>query len=96
MGCVLLSVLLGLPRLALAVIWATRDGYLSAAFGSWLWPLLGFLFFPYTTLGFAVGMNSLGAAGELPPLGWLFVLLGLAADLGLTGCSAREARSSGS
>lgn len=92
MGCVLMSVLFGLPRLALVVIWASRDGYLSAAFGSWLLPLMGFFFLPYTTLGFAIGINSLGAAGEMPPLGWLFTLLGLAADLGLTGRGAVQAR----
>jgi hypothetical protein len=92
MGCLLLSVLFGMPRLALIWLWIARDGYLSGAFGSALWPIIGFFFLPYTTLAFAFSSSSLGAAGEVNALGWVLIFLGLAADLGISGRGAARAR----
>ncbi len=87
-GCLALA----FPRLALFFVWLFGDGYLSQAFGHWVWPLLGFLFLPLTTLVFAFGLNSLGAPGEMSPLGWLLVVLALAMDIGLIGGGGRHAR----
>ena len=92
MGCALLLLLLGAPRLALFFVWILRDGYLSAAYETSLWPILGFFFLPVTTLAFAYGMNSLGAPGEMTSLGWLLTGVGLLIDLGFTGGGARSAR----
>lgn len=81
------------PRIALFLVWLFGGGYLVRAVdGEWIWLLLGFLFLPLTTLAFAYSMNSLGAAGEVPPLGW--VLIGVAGllDLGLIGGGAKGAR----
>jgi hypothetical protein len=60
-------------------------GYLSRAYDSRLWPLLGFFFLPLTTLSFAFAANSLGPPGEVPPFGWLLTGLAVLGDLGLLG-----------
>jgi len=80
------------PRLALFLVWFFGDHYFTRAFHSWLLPVLGFFFLPLTTLAFAFGMNSLGTPGDMPPLGWLLVIIGLAGDLGLWSGGARGAR----
>jgi hypothetical protein len=89
MPCLLVIVLLGMPRLALFLTWLFSPGYLGRAYESLLWPVLGFFFVPTTTLAFAYASNSLGPAGVVPDLGWLLVALGLVVDLGLSGGSYR-------
>jgi hypothetical protein len=71
------------PRIALFVVWLFGDSYFTRALGHWVWAILGFFFLPLTTLAFAFGMNSLGAPGEMEPLGWLFTALAVIIDLGL-------------
>ncbi len=92
MGCAIFSLLLGMPRLALFLIWWLRDGWLEAAYEGLLWPLLGFFFLPWTTLAFAFGINSIGGAGVMPPLGWLLTGIGLLIDIGVIGGGARSRR----
>jgi hypothetical protein len=91
MGCILILVILGAPRIALVLLWLIRPGYLSDAYGMVVWPLLGFLFFPFTTLAFAYSMNSLGH-GAMTPLGWVLTLIGLLLDVGSGGGAARARR----
>ena len=79
------------PRVALFLVWLLGGSYLEQAFQHWLWPLLGFLFLPLTTLAFAYGVNSLGQGGAMPPLGWLLVALAIAVDVGLLGGGGRDA-----
>jgi hypothetical protein len=79
------------PRLALILVWWFGGGYIGRAYEHWLWPLLGFVFFPLTTLAFAFAFHSLGEPGEVPPFGWLLVALAVAADLGLIGGGGRTA-----
>ena len=67
--------------------------YLSEPFPGILWPILGFLFLPTTTLAFAFSTHSLARGGELSPFGWLLVVIGLLLDIGLLGGSGRAARS---
>lgn len=92
MPCLLGCVALGFPRVALFFVWLFEPGYLSRAFGGALWPLLGFFFLPVTTIAFAYGMNSLGRAGQMPPFGWLLVIIGLLVDLGLLGGGSSSAQ----
>jgi hypothetical protein len=80
------------PRLALFLVWLFGGNYLSRAYEQWIWPVLGFFFLPLTTLAFAFGLNSLGRAGEMTPLGWLLVALAAAVDLGLLGGGHRAWR----
>ena len=90
-GCLALA----FPRLALILVWSFGGGYLGRPFEHWAWPLLGFLFFPLTTLAFAFGMNSLGTPAEMPPLGWLLVGLAVLTDLGMTSSGSKSARRRG-
>lgn len=71
------------PRLALFFVWFFGDNYFTRAMGHWVFPVLGFFFLPLTTLAFAFGMNTLGAPGEMEPLGWLLTALAVIVDLGL-------------
>jgi hypothetical protein len=92
MPCFVGCIAIAFPRLACFLVWFFGDDYFSRAFGGWLVPLLGFFFLPLTTLAFAFGMNTLGAPGEMEPLGWLLVLVGLAGDLGLLSGGAQGAK----
>ena len=47
------------PRLALFVLFLTSD-YLGSAYELNLWPFLGFIFLPWTTLAYAYAMNEGG------------------------------------
>jgi hypothetical protein len=85
--CCFVLVLLGLgPRIALALAWIFGDR-VDAAFGSWVIPLLGLIFAPWTTLAYLIVwspvVNVHGAE-------WIVVALGVAADIATY--SARGAR----
>jgi hypothetical protein len=92
MPCLVGCVAVAFPRIACFLIWLFGDSYFERAFGSWLWPLLGFFFLPLTTLAFAFGMNTLGRPGEMEPVGWLLVVVALAGDLGFWRGGAHGAR----
>lgn len=80
MGC-LFAIFAGLfPRLAVFVIWLARPVLFTAAFGGfWLWPILGIIFLPFTTLIYVLlWMPILG----IGPLGWLWLLLAVPIDIG--------------
>jgi hypothetical protein len=83
MPCLVGCIAVAFPRVALFLVWFFGGDYLSRAFDSWIFPLIGFFFLPLTTLAFAYGMNSLGSPTEMEPLGWLLVALGVVGDLGL-------------
>jgi hypothetical protein len=92
MPCLVGCLALASPRLAMFLVWLFGGDYLSRAFEHWSWPVLGFVFFPMTTLGFAFAHNSLGLPGEVSPFGWLLVGLALASDIGLIGGGRSGAR----
>lgn len=78
MGCLLVLLALMLPRVAMIVIFLFTPWF-EEAFSFWVWPVLGFLFLPYTTLAYTAAV--LNSAGPMNP--WWFILIGLAvlADL---------------
>lgn len=84
MGC-LLAIFAGLfPRLALLVLWIARPALVDAAFGTFLLPLLGFIFLPFTTLIYAlVYTPGVGVVG----LEWIWVIIALILDVGHWGAS---------
>ncbi len=92
MPCLFGCLAVAFPRVALFLVWLFGGHYLLRAFGSGLWPLLGFLFLPLTTITFAFAVNSLSSGGVLPPVGWLLTALALLADLGLLGGGHRQWR----
>jgi hypothetical protein len=65
------------PRLALALVWIFGNR-VELAFDTWVWPLLGLIFLPWTTL-FYVLMWS--AAGGVSGAEWILVGLGFVFDL---------------
>jgi hypothetical protein len=80
-GCLVVLVVLAIPRTIMVVLWIFSN-YLSQAYGTWVWPLLGFFFLPTTTLAFAVAQNRYhGVRG----IGLLLVVLGVLIDLGALG-----------
>jgi len=88
MPCVVILLLLGLPRLALFLTWMFGD-YLERAFTgvAVIWPILGFLFMPVTTLAYAFSMNTWG---EIRGLGTVLVIVAVLIDIGMLGASRRK------
>jgi hypothetical protein len=85
MGCLIAIITLITPRLIMVVLWIFTD-YLSRAFDSFVWPFLGFLVLPTTTMAYAIAENEFGGVE-----GWglAILILGVIADLGLLGGSGR-------
>jgi hypothetical protein len=80
MGC-LFAIFAGFfPRLAVLFIWLARPAAFSAAFGgNWLWPILGVIFLPFTTLMYLLLWSpGVGLTG----LDWLWLVLAAFLDLG--------------
>jgi hypothetical protein len=66
------------PRLADIFIWIARPTYMSRAFnGSWLWPLLGIIFLPFTTLMYILLWSATGLYGW----DWFWIVLAVFLDL---------------
>ena len=79
-GCFAVALGLLAPRIALVVIFLSTR-WLQTAFTSFVWPLLGFVFLPYTTLAMMVANLHGGVWG-----GWAwFVVLAVLFDLANAG-----------
>jgi hypothetical protein len=84
MGCLLAIFGLITPRLVMVVLWLFTN-YLSRAFDSFFWPLLGFIFLPTTTLGYAIARNSFdGIRG----IGLAILIVAVLIDFGILGSGA--------
>lgn len=71
MCCFFTTLLLLGPRFAILVWWLIRPVYYNLVFNTWIWPLLGLIFLPWTTLMFLI-------LGGTPFVGFDWVWLGLA------------------
>ncbi len=92
MGCLLPILSLFMPRVVMVFIWLLTDWF-GRAFGSVLWPVLGFLFMPYTTL---VWMAAMLRNGHQMSGVWIVVLVvAVFMDLGGQGGSMRRRRREG-
>jgi len=65
------------PRFAFLIWWIFGDK-VDAAFSTWVWPLLGVLFLPWTSLAYVIAW---GPIHHVSGAGWLLVALGIALDL---------------
>lgn len=88
MPCLIALAGLFFPRLVLVILFLFT-GYLHAAYQTVLWPILGFLFMPFTTLAYAVAMNAMGGMGGG---GVVLVVIGVLLDLGSSGGAATAKR----
>jgi len=87
MGCLLPIVAIFMPRLALVIIFFFTNWF-ERSFQTILWPLVGFLLMPYTTLAWMGAMlfNNHQLSGA-----WIIVLVvAVVLDLGGQGGSARR------
>jgi len=77
------------PRLALLVLWIARPALVDAAFNTFILPLLGIIFLPFTTLIYViVYVPGIGLTGW----GFFWVILALLLDLGHWGASYTQQR----
>ena len=68
------------PRLAILIWWLINPIRFSAAFSSFIWPVLGIIFLPWTTLMYLIVWSpATGVYG----LDWLWIGLAVLADIGM-------------
>lgn len=89
MPCLLVLLLLGLPRVALLATWLFGGDYIGRAYELNVWPFLGFFCAPLTTLTYAWAKNGFG---EVQGPGLAAVVLAVLLDFGLLGASRRRRR----
>lgn len=83
MCCLFTTLVLFGPRLAILIWWLLQPLRWQAAFTSFIWPLLGFLFLPWTTL-----MYVIVAPGGVTGFDWVWLGLMFIADIGSYGGGA--------
>ena len=89
MGCILPIVGVFCPRFLMFFIWLLTNWF-HLAFETRIWPLLGFLFMPFTTLAYLAAMlnNNHSVSG-----GWVVLLIvAVLFDLGSSSDSASRTR----
>lgn len=85
MGCLIFLLALIGPRVALFFVWLGTD-FVDRAFDGFVVPALGFVFLPWTTLTYSLAYDG----RDVGPVGWLFVAVGLFADMSSYGLGARR------
>ncbi|MBZ0137324.1 MAG: hypothetical protein K8I27_13240 [Planctomycetes bacterium] len=89
MGCLYLILALISPRLLLAVLWFFTPYVQPRAFDFFLWPLLGLIFLPWTTLAVTWGYNTHFGLFQIAA-----VVIGVLVDIGSTGGAEKQRRRS--
>jgi hypothetical protein len=77
------------PRIAFALLWIFDTSRIDAAFSSWVWPLLGLLFFPWTILLYTLAW---GPVNGVHGAGWIAVVIGVFLDLATYSARAAQSR----
>jgi hypothetical protein len=83
-GCLALSA----PRFAIALVVLFSD-YIGRAYQTALWPFVGFLFMPLTTLAYAWAINT---HESVEGVYLAVVVIAVLIDLGIVGGSASQRR----
>jgi hypothetical protein len=89
MHCLLGCIALSTPRVVIVLVVIFSD-YIGRAYDNLIWPLLGFMFMPTTTLAYAWAIN---ARGSVDGIHLAVVIVAVFIDLGLIGGSSRARRS---
>lgn len=76
MCCMFTSLVLFGPRFAIIIWGLVQPARWQLAFDTFVWPLLGFLLLPWTTLMY-VAVSPLGVVG----FDWFWIVIGVVADL---------------
>ena len=84
MPCLIGCLALTAPRFAIVLVVLFSD-YIGRAYETVLWPFIGFLFLPLTTLAYAGAINS---RGSVEGVHLVVVVIAALIDLGLVGGSA--------
>lgn len=77
MCCMLTSLFLFGPRLAILIWWLVDMARWESAFNSFIVPFLGFLFLPWTTLFWVL----VAPTGNVSGFDWVWLALGLVIDI---------------
>jgi hypothetical protein len=86
MGC-LFALFAGVfPRLGVFIVWVARPERVDAAFSTWIWPLLGIIFLPFTTLIYLF----LWVPGGLQGFDWFWIGLAAFFDIAHWAASATQ------
>lgn len=91
MPCFIGCLALLFPRIALVLIWLLST-YLQTAYKNvnLMWPILGFIFMPLTTLAYAWAWHTGG--GSISGIGLVAVVVAVLIDLGILGGGASHQR----
>jgi hypothetical protein len=92
MGCLFILIAALSPRLALLLTWIFTP-WVDRAFGPIIWPILGIVFVPVTTLLYVILWNT-GGRG-VTGWEWFVVVLAVFADLAMNGGAAARGRRRG-
>jgi hypothetical protein len=85
MGCLFVLVAALSPRFAVLLMWIFTP-WVDRAFGPIIWPILGIIFLPLTTLMYVILWNT-GGRG-VTGWEWIFVIVAVFADLASFGGGA--------
>ena len=86
MCCLLAGLAFLGPRFVLVFMWIFGSR-VDLAFSSWVWPLLGLFFLPWTTVAYVLAWQPGGVSG-----GWDYLLIALGVALDIATYSARSAK----
>ena len=85
MGCLFILIAALSPRLAVILMWIFTP-WVDRAFGPVIWPILGVLFLPLTTLIYVILLNTNGRG--VHGWEWIFVIVAAFGDLASYGGGA--------
>jgi len=88
MHCLVGCLALGAPRVAIVLVVIFSD-YIGRAYETMLWPFVGFIFMPLTTLAYAWAIHSRGSVAGFHLAVVIFAAL---MDLGVVGGGAASRR----
>jgi hypothetical protein len=75
--CLFFTLLLAGPRVAIVLWWLVNPSRWETAFDTFLWPFLGFLFLPWTTIMFV----AVAPFGNVAGWDWFWIALAVVADI---------------
>jgi hypothetical protein len=75
-GCLLAFGAATVPRVVLILAWIFSPRW-DLVFDTWIWPVLGIIFAPYTTIMFLL----IGGLASISGFGWIWIALGVVLDV---------------